>query len=259
MKTNLQTAPSRQAGLSMVEIMIATGILAAIIAATFAILTKASSHAESTQITLKMETDAREALDQIIKDLRESRLSLLQVGSATQLKAGTATSPIVADGLPVVGIQFRLPGLKTDLKAYTAGSDQIFTRKVSYYWESDPRDPRDGKDNDNNGVIDEGVLVKREVTVDGTGAELPVGSPKVTITRICSSVRLSTHIPATPQFIMYEDASKIQLLPGLQFFAPAGTTNTITVKLRLEKGDPRDPKKYPVLMKLVESSVDLRN
>ncbi len=249
---NIPRPTQRQAGLSILEVLIASLILAAILAITFSILASSSAHVETTQITLKLESDAREALNLIIKDLRESKFSFVRTGSLTELKGGAASAVIVADGKIHPGIEFRLPGLKTDLEAYGKGADRIFTRKVSYYWELDVNEKSGvaNKDDDNNGLTDEGVLVKREMMVDGTGAEISTTLfPTPKYTRICSN-------------LMTVDLTKTEF--GLEFSAPPplGTPpplpSTISIKLRLEKTNPKN-RKLPTLTKTVEGSVDLRN
>lgn len=221
-----QRPPSRQAGLSILEVMIASLILAAILAITFSILASSSAHVETTQITLRMESDARELVNQITKDLRESRFSLV--------KTGSPSTPFPTDGSPHLDIEFRMPGLKTNLQNYSANPDGIFTRKVSYFWELDlgEKGGLAGTDDNKDGLIDEGVVRKREAMVDVTGAELT--NPAPVVTTICRSLKKD----------------------GLEFSTKI--LNTISVKIILEKKNPKNPK-LPVLSKTVESSIELRN
>lgn len=224
MKTN--RAASRQAGLSILEVMIASLILAAIVAITFSILASSSAHVEATQITLKMESDARELLNQITKDLRESRFSLV--------KTGSPSTPFPTDGSSHPDIDFRMPGLKMSLQNYSANPDGIFTRRVSYFWELDLGEKGGvaGTDDNKDGLIDEGVIRKREAMVDVTGAELT--NPAPILTTICRSVKKG----------------------GLEFSTK--TLNAVTVKIILEKKNPKDPK-LPVLGKTAETTIELRN
>ena len=134
-------------GMTLVELAIATTILATVVVALAAGMSTAFGVFRGTVTFVDLERRANAALDKIASELADVPESAL----ITDLEAVDFTSSISyqrqtgwADGAPVFG------------------------PVTTIAWAPDPMDPTDGKDNDGDGVIDEGVITRK------AGSESPI-------------------------------------------------------------------------------------
>lgn len=218
---------NRQAGVTMLEVIIAAVLLAGVFAMTFAILGSSSESAARAQIQLELEDRARRVITEITQDLRQTAGSRLQSGGTT-ISQGTAT---------YTDLQFRLPTLDNTTfttSAWSADQNAYWTRQVRYRLVMDTGEGTAGDniDNNTNGVIDEQAIQKVEQTVTSGGAA--VGNAVTSV--ICRDVQeggLVFQYPATGQ-----GAGKV------------------SITLTLEK---RDPRFKTSITKTVQTFVDMRN
>jgi len=214
-------------GISLIEILIAAIILAGVFAIAFSLLATSSTHVESLQAGMHLETQAREVINQIAQDLRMTRFSSITSGG----------SSVVVSTTPYADLQCRLPGplpanfdSTAYLTAHKANPNNLWTREVRYRWALSPHEGAtlNGVDDDRNGVVDDGVIKKSETTYDTAGAVLSTAD-----TTICHFVQLK----------------------GLQFLVLA--PDKLQITLTLEKADPSH--KNVTFVKTVQTVIDLRN
>jgi len=145
----------RQAGLTLIEVMIASLILAAIVAMSGWLVWSSSNHVASADAALQLEMSAREFMTGLVKELHQSKMDSVQkVDTGTQVAGasvtkisvtsstlgllatpGTASTPSFYDPNsvpgPIVphtsadfdGIRFRLPGRTMDLTMNNKNAD----------------------------------------------------------------------------------------------------------------------------------------
>ncbi|HLF92655.1 MAG TPA: type II secretion system protein [Planctomycetota bacterium] len=224
----------RQAGLTMIEIIIASVIMAALFAITLLLLTRSSKHVETEQINLNLEMEAREVVNQIGLDLRQSRLDML-----TQGPSAVAISPLTSanDTTTYPDLWCRTPGKTSSmtsaqyLTAHKTNPDGLWTRRVRYFLAAEPGESNtDSVDNDRDGLVDESVIKKTEFVLNATG-----GVVSSSTSTICHFVKKS----------------------GLTFLVPFTNPGKVQITLTLEKPDPSV--KGRIIAKTVQTTIDLRN
>lgn len=272
----------RRSGLTMIEVMVSSIILFMIIAMASWLVWSSSKHVANNEVILQMDMQLREIISVIAKDIRQTRFARIEmIDSSTVPRTnaalisgsniGTKILPLVP-GTAYTGIRFRIPGKAMEITSANAGNfdvtayaadksgsqnDITWTTEVQYYWEVDesagegfslgnnPYLP-DGKDNNSNGIIDEGVIKRIETTVN---AALTPTSRTVSV--LARGVRGPT-------------AAK-----GITFTLLAATTgdttnavasqngNRIQVQVTLERVDPSYPKQ--TIVRQMTSIVEMRN
>lgn len=227
----------RRSGLTLIEIAIASVILAAVFGIAMMLLLSSSKHVESQQVVMNLEMEAREVLNQITQDLRQTRLKL-PATSAVALYDGTLKATYVVDDTATLhtDIEFKMPGLEKKssqdyLYAVKNDPESLWTRTVRYQWVPETGEvAADGKDNNRNGLIDEGMIRKSEAYLDVNGKSVKADST------ICHFVKKD----------------------GLTFRAKSGDHGKVEVTLTLEKPDPGS-KTGKTFSKTVQSTIELRN
>jgi type II secretory pathway pseudopilin PulG len=125
------------AGFTLLELLIAVGLFTVITASIFTCLGVSQSAMVEGSAQGDMEFTARRVLDRIAQDFR--------AGVLTTLKPFAPTASSSASVSPATG--------------YANGAVTLGTA-ISYAWISDPQDPVNGKDDDHDGSIDEGSVVR---------------------------------------------------------------------------------------------------
>lgn len=215
-------------GLSLIEVIISAVILFVLVAVVLAILLNSSAHYENQAVLLALDQKGREALNEISKDLRMSKLDLLVNGV-------TGVSIVPSDATIYSDFQFRLPGKlpagTRPLEEYRQNPDRLMTQRIRYAWVTDPGEtPNDGVDNNNNGVVDEGILQKTEQDLDTSGNVLATRT-----SRICWDLKKN----------------------GLAFKVPSTGSGRVEITVDLEKVDPKNRKTK--MTRTVQTTVELRN
>ena len=148
----------RRSGLTLVEVVIASVILTAIVGMSSYLVWSSSRHVETSEAALQLEMSAREVLNGIVKELHQTKISTIQKVDTTKLiKVDNTTLNLLATpgtlaasisyydpvGIPAVagpppvpavpatphstsdfdGIRFKLPGYVLDLTQDTANAD----------------------------------------------------------------------------------------------------------------------------------------
>ena len=287
---------NRRAGLTLLEIAIASILLVAIFGATFAILMSSSEHATAEEAQVQLENRAREVINQIAADLRQTTWNKVYVGGGgiALIQARPSSGVSLVEGpsepdplpLPPAGsrfyqypdanrssiapptgftpgknlaynpsfpqwmqfpysdIQFRMLGVDNagwSVATFKSSPDSYWTRRVRYQLAMDIGEDvgatphPDGIDNNQNGLVDESIIVKTEDTLSATGVVV-----KSTTTTICRDV----------------------VANGFQIYMPAwgADANKVVVTLTLEKRDPKFSKYADQkITKQVKISVSMRN
>jgi hypothetical protein len=272
------------AGLTMIEVIIASVILTAIVAMASYMVWMSSYEVSERELGLQLESQARLIVTQIANDIRQSKALYVKscVGGVPALLPG-----IIAPGKGFTGIQLRTPGagmdsssINTNMSAtaqaawgnnYVLNNDQYLTRLVRYYWAVDSGEGEIANqtiDDNKDGRIDEGVLKKEEWVTDPAGNLItqtgPILSP--VHTTICRDLRPCDGIPANATVFTPASTADNQITLcnwGLQFFVDANPPTKITITLTLEKTDPKQRAKIynrvHTIVKQVQTTVDMRN
>lgn len=138
----------KNAGLTLLEVMVASAVLTAAVSMVYLVLHRASDSYANETVHLALDERARDVLAQMAREIREAGLATFVTG--------TPPAGLVA-GTPVSDIQFgRHSG-------FDLGARKVrFENVVHYRWAIDPAELPDGKDNNGNGLVDEGILEKTE-------------------------------------------------------------------------------------------------
>src|SRR6185436_15177786 len=86
----VNTRSSREAGLTMLEVVIATIILTVIVGMASWLVWSASGHVTTTEVTVQLEMSTREVLGMMTKELHQSKINKVEMMDTTQ--------PIPCDG-----------------------------------------------------------------------------------------------------------------------------------------------------------------
>lgn len=166
--------PRRLAGLTMLEVLIASLILVAIVAMSSWLVWQASDNVATAEAALKLENQAREVLELFTQELRQSKMTTIRKVDRNSISVSptafyppgnppvpgnnalTTPNPPVSTPLayqPFDAIRFRLPGPSMDLtkknanfnasssnfdmKKFSTNQDSAWTYEVMYWWEID--------------------------------------------------------------------------------------------------------------------------
>ncbi len=228
-----------RSGFTLLEVTIASVILVVLIGIVFAILMNSTRTYQNQAAHLSLDDRAREVVNDIAKELRQSKVTLLTPNPMPASWPNPSTA-IFND------LQFRIPGAvssgNTVLAEFKQNPDRLFTKRIRYRWVSDPNDALDGIDNNKNGVIDEGVVEKIEDDLNTAGAVIATRR-----SRICYEVKKKGMDAPPPAGLGRE--------VGLVFRMPAD--NRIEIFLDLERADPNNRKNK--ITRSVQTMVELRN
>jgi len=245
----MTTMMSRRAGMTLIEVLIASAILIVLVVVVFTLLINSSDHYQGQAVLLSLDERGREILNEISKDLRMSKMDLI-VNPATGLPIQPNTPPsdpplpppplppLLPPGVVYNDIQFRIPTTPPGTQTTPAladyqqpNSNRFFRQRIRYRWVSDPTDPVNNQDDNRNGLVDEGMIEKIVEDLD-TGPVIPTVTATRT-SRICRDVRNL----------------------GLVFRVPA--QGQVEVFVDLQKRDPKFPTR--ILTRRVRTTIELRN
>ena len=126
-----------EAGFTLFETMVAVGLFVVISGSIFTCLNISQSAMVEASAQADMEYAARRVLDRIAEDFRAGVL--------------TTVSPLAPIASPTVSV--------SPATGYSAGAVTMGT-PIAYAWVPDPKDPANGTDDDHDGCIDEGMVVR---------------------------------------------------------------------------------------------------
>lgn len=240
------TNKKRQSGLTMIEVLIASIILTALVGMASWLVWSSSNHVSTEESKLQVESQAREVMNAITSDLRASKVSMIQgflPNYTGTYYNGTGTWESLVDGHVYVGIDITMPNNKQDVVTSGGGtaqgidltkfnSNQYWNKRSIYSWIVDPgqtniladQEKCNGVDDNKNGLIDEGMIQKKEWVPNWNTGVAPVNSTNSIITRNVHNVNI-----LTSKYV------------GLKFVASAptvgGIVNRIDITLTLQKID----------------------
>ena len=151
---------SRRSGFTLLEVTLATALLAAVLGAALMVVQRGKSAMAEGHLHARAEARAHRALERVLAELRGAGVDALT--PAINANGLTSTSTLTFD--PVLGV---------------SGAAPVWGSPVRLARVAAPEDPDDGRDNDGDGVVDEGALM---LTRD-------VGAPSQASFLICSQVR----------------------------------------------------------------------
>jgi len=337
----VKTRSSREAGLTMLEVVIATVILTVIVGMASWLVWSASNHVTTTEVTVQLEMSARELLGMMTKEIHQSKINRIEMLDTTlpiPCDAKSVDISMPTPGKPVAytqwspldptknkfeGIRFRTPGPMMDLTAVdkdglvngkkpphdmvnsvnadlngkkipsrpTETYDNFDLKKfkdsqgdstssrwlyeVQYWWEIDNTgltnegDIGTGpngyvpnlKDDDGDGVIDEGVVKKMETWYN---SDLTVKQRTVSVV-LRDVIDFKVYVPGIPSWVVPnpgKDPTKkasYKYDPEANVFS-AGAEQNVVISVTVSKADPRNPKIADKnIVRTYTTTVDLRN
>ncbi|HLF92766.1 MAG TPA: prepilin-type N-terminal cleavage/methylation domain-containing protein [Planctomycetota bacterium] len=141
-------AGRRRAGLSLVEVLIASGILSVLVAIVYLVLQRSTDTYANEAVHLSLDERARETLTEIGRDLREA-------GSAT-MRTGDPPVPLVP-GQPYADLRFgTISGFDPTRR------EAQFSNAVRYRWRSALGEIVNGQDDNGDGRADEGYVERTD-------------------------------------------------------------------------------------------------
>jgi type II secretory pathway pseudopilin PulG len=163
----------RQAGLTLLEVVISMAILIIVIGIAFVLLFKSTETYENQSVHLSMDTQLREHVKQISEELRMGRDVFMgtTVGALIPLANAVTTASYI-------DLQFRYPGnvdpadpSYIGFTGLSGGTDKYFNRRVRYsLMPAFGENVADGVDNNGDGRINEQVIRRTEEFLSSTGA-----------------------------------------------------------------------------------------
>ena len=136
----------RRAGLTLLEVLIASVIMAALVAMSGWLVWSSSNHVSSAEVALQLDSQGREFLTNLAKELHQTKMDSVKKVDTTQpitvtpstlnlpATPGTAVAPPLYDPptMPTFdGIRFKLPGRTMDLTMNNKNADGNATQTVS--------------------------------------------------------------------------------------------------------------------------------
>jgi type II secretory pathway pseudopilin PulG len=140
-------------GLTLVEVVVATAIMVGVLVAVFAVLTSGTQKSASMTERVQADAKGREFLQRISEDFQSS-ISIV----VTEPADAVAPTHRLYKANCYTKIAF---ALFTD---YTVGKTEITitpVKRVEYAWEPADGETEDGKDENANGLVDEGQVRRR--------------------------------------------------------------------------------------------------
>lgn len=268
---------SRASGLSMLEVLIATILLAGVLAITMALLFTSSNASSVGEVQQSLEMMAREVIVQMESELRAasvtgSNLQFNQNPPATAPQSiGGAYTPPAFIGISVTAqtrlgypqpvpppaappaagayvscsdFQFRTTDPSTDvsLAVFKSNPAWQYSRQIRYFWDPAP--------NSDNSPPGQGVLRKIVTTFSPTTG-LQVGNPVCSV--ICANLQ-----PLPTGAAMPNQGTLPVYIDGFQINYTSANPGQVGITLTLEKYDPRS-RDNKTLVKQICTTVQLRN
>lgn len=203
---------SRRRGVTLVEVIVASAILMGVLGMTYILLHTSTNEYANQSAHVALDDRAREVLADIARELHNAK------NPPTTTLALVAGDPGYETAVPkAIDLNF------TTISRFNYATRQpVYGNSIRYWWELDPAEgsTKDGKDNNGNGLVDEGVIKKSE-TFEGK--------------------------PAVTSVICRDVAYK-----GLRFQLG---DHTVMITLELQRRDP----KGTLITRRAEMTTDLRN
>ncbi len=146
--------PKRR-GFTLLEVVIASVILVALIGFTLLLVASSSATYESQNLQLTLDQRGRDTLIEIARELRMSTMSSLVNG-----QTGGAILP--NDVTTYTNLRFKIPG--TWDFSMASSPSAVMNQTVGYQWALVPGETANGADDNANGLVDEGVVERIEGT-----------------------------------------------------------------------------------------------
>jgi len=281
-------------GLTMIEVMVSTIILSVIVAMASWLVWSSAKHVSTAEVRLQMDMQIRELMGTLTRELRQTRLGQVKAVDSTTIPVLTPAllnapatpgpiPPAAVASAPFYAIRFKIPGESMDITQSNAGNFDLaayvadkqlsnpanpdWTTEIQYWWEPDAvagegvagtwaeNNAPDGVDNNNNGVVDEGVIKRMETTFTTAGA-----LKSRTVSTVCRNVQIAGPTAATPAY--WSGKTKV----GLTFLVLPSTpdangvnqsANRIQVTVSLERPDPENAKR--TVFKQLSAVIEMRN
>lgn len=243
---------SRQAGVTMLEVIIAAILLAGVFAMTFMVLGSTSESTARAQIQLELEDRARRVVTEITQDIKMSRTTAFMCGgggqgitetlSSSDTRATTTVGAGAFNTYPWNDIRFRTQSVDNtgfSLNTFSTAPETYWNREIRYTLIMDTGEDGvatpNNLDDNRNGVVDEMAIRKIIQPINGvTGAAS--GNPTTSV--ICRDVQ--------------KNGLQIKYLATQNGQA----AQKFEITLTLEK---RDPRFKTSITKTVTTFVDFRN
>ena len=281
----MKRARIAQAGLTMIEVVIAAIILTAIVGMSSYLVWSSSRAVSSAEAGLQLENTAREALNVMAQELRQARrLGIAKVTTTTiqtdppadvhgyninDPGLGVAVSPC-PEGVDFDGIRFDLVDPRNTFNLDDFKNSQERTYTVQYWWQveyDEQREPKgkgigpngrepDSEDNNRNGVVDEGALMKMETwfEADRVTVDKKLGRQVTTVLRNVKRLRFRVPAATTAAEIAAGkpnlNSDRIEIAIDLEIMDP---------KKNIQKVADKPGKEALLILKTVSAVVDFRN
>ena len=151
---------SPRSGVTLLEVVLASALLAAVLGAALMVVQRGKSAMAEGHLHARAEARAHRALQRVMAELRGAGIDAL----VPALNPNGITSSATLTFDPIIGV---------------SGAAPVWGSPIRIARVPAPEDPNDGRDNDGDGVVDEGVLM---LTRD-------LGGPSEASFLICSQVR----------------------------------------------------------------------
>jgi Tfp pilus assembly protein PilW len=232
----------RTSGVSLIEVVIASAIMAGLVFMVYLILNSSTTQTANQSVLQNLDAKSQAFLKDFSDDFRRSGST---VTATTQL---VSTDPFydLANSQRYLSLRFSLPTSFT-MGTPTSGSSSTYDWHVTYFWDSDPLEiAGNGKDDDLDGLTDEGVIRKIEITDKPDPAD---ATKKLTFNNI-----VLHNVTKNGLAFQYETGS-------------ATNANDVTVFLELQAIDPTvknkrvddpDPTKRPIITRRSVTGVSRR-
>jgi Tfp pilus assembly protein PilE len=288
----------RNAGLTMIEVMVATFILTAIVAMASWMVWSSSKRVSTAEVNLQMDMQLREVVDKISRELRQSRLAQIKSVDSASITVNTVTlaataSPGTASampsnaGIPATGfnfysIRFKIPGTSMDITQNNAGNFNLtnfvndndtnnpnWTTEIQYWWEPDAMQGEGvpglwANNNAPDGVDNNknGVIdegvIKRMETTYDTSGLLV----NRTVSVVCRDVQIAGP-PTAPPATWVAGKAKIGLtfavFPSAPAVPPALSQKPNQMMVTVTMERPDPENKGTTIVKQMSSTIFLRN
>ena len=278
----MKKARTAQSGLTMVEVIVAAIILTAIVGMSSYLVWSSSRVVSSAEAALQLENSAREVLNVMVQELRQSKRTGLTKVTTTTIrtdppvklstladidpKLGTGVKPC-PEGVDFDGVRFDIidPRNTFSLNDFKNSTERVVT--IQYWWQveyDEQGTPLGGgvgpngrqpnlTDDNKNGVVDEGVIMKMETRflADGVTVE-----ERKTSTILRNVKKLRFKVPtATPAADVVAgkpnyNSDRIEITIDLEIQDP---------KHGRQKIDDKAGKEALLIMKSVSATADFRN
>lgn len=239
---------SRQRGMTLLEVIVASVILVGLVLMTLLIMNKSADDANQNVKKLDLDHASRELLNNIAKEIRMASIDFVSTGTGFTKVNGALTEAAAAD-LDNLRFQMLRPG-NFDMAAFAdADPNRRWNRRVWYRWVMDTDEVDNDADDDRDGLADEGRIEKTEEEYVNPGGGYVWQTVATSI--VCENV---------PQDLTLAPGNQIGWLK-FKVVQP----QHVTITLRLEIKDPKTPTtdfasgNVKTFQRTVSTTVEMRN